>query len=986
MALRLAFAVAAHLEPEVLLVDEVLAVGDAAFQKKCLGKMGDVARAGPHGHLCQPRPHGRAGAVPARDSPGTRPHPGERAGSRRDRGVPGRDQNVAQRYSITQLHSVTAPSSEPVRFRAKPGGERSTGHRFTSSSRRRDRMRIEELAVLVHDTSTGASGCSIFGRPTDPTRRTATGPFKVAAHLSSLPLVEGEYRIGLSLRTGDAHDILYDLVTLDVVARRQSGFRPLSGRQCAASSRSTTSCASSRRWRNRSTSVLSASGFVDSRRRRGRLRVLSPGIRAAGLVASRSGWRTRRPTCARGFDSSFPEVDVASCDFREALRHGRAQDHAAIVALPNSLHEAAVNDALDLGMDVLCEKPLALTAAACSRLADQADQVNRLLAVGMTRRFLPSVQAARRVIDKGWLGDLRSVHVADGHAFAWSSESGGYFRRENGGVLANIGVHALDLVAYLCGPLVPVAYEDDWRGGAEANAQYQLRTNFGARVSIRLSYTHALDNGVRLIGSAGEIRFDHVNPEVRYRSLTDGLAADVSIERPYRFGRWPTDLVSTFAEQLCDFHDASRRRAAPRATAREAVDTARLIDWAYDQHASHQASGRIQVAVSAPRLEPGRIVVTGGTGFVGGHVIDALSSIGHHDIVVPVRSYRSGANAGRFPVRFERVDLLDTVGVGALCAGARFVIHLAFGRDGEHASRVTVEGTKNVVEAAIAAGVEAVAVISTAAVFGDAGPREIDETYTARLDGNEYEQTKAQAEQWALARAVGDLKTRIVVVNPACVYGRGGKTFTELPARLLHENSFCWIEDGRGTINYVHASNLADAILLALGHPGTHGERFIVSDGATTWREFFTELFGDRVSALPSYTRDELSSLARSSEPTLRDLGRAVVADPEVRRILRQNARLGRLKTGVARLFPDSYRRLQSGGKKAPRSAARSAAPAVTPPLYLADLFGPSATRLSSAKAHRVLGWSSAKDLAMGQADARAWLTELGLIVQATTR
>jgi lipopolysaccharide transport system ATP-binding protein len=46
MYVRLAFAVAAHLEPEVLIIDEVLAVGDVAFQKKCLGKIGDVARDG----------------------------------------------------------------------------------------------------------------------------------------------------------------------------------------------------------------------------------------------------------------------------------------------------------------------------------------------------------------------------------------------------------------------------------------------------------------------------------------------------------------------------------------------------------------------------------------------------------------------------------------------------------------------------------------------------------------------------------------------------------------------------------------------------------------------------------------------------------------------------------------------------------------------------------------------------------------------------
>jgi lipopolysaccharide transport system ATP-binding protein len=46
MRVRLAFAVAAHLEPEILLIDEVLAVGDAAFQKRCIGKMGEVARVG----------------------------------------------------------------------------------------------------------------------------------------------------------------------------------------------------------------------------------------------------------------------------------------------------------------------------------------------------------------------------------------------------------------------------------------------------------------------------------------------------------------------------------------------------------------------------------------------------------------------------------------------------------------------------------------------------------------------------------------------------------------------------------------------------------------------------------------------------------------------------------------------------------------------------------------------------------------------------
>ena len=46
MYVRLAFAVAAHLQPEILIIDEVLAVGDASFQKRCIGKMKDVSRSG----------------------------------------------------------------------------------------------------------------------------------------------------------------------------------------------------------------------------------------------------------------------------------------------------------------------------------------------------------------------------------------------------------------------------------------------------------------------------------------------------------------------------------------------------------------------------------------------------------------------------------------------------------------------------------------------------------------------------------------------------------------------------------------------------------------------------------------------------------------------------------------------------------------------------------------------------------------------------
>ena len=74
MYVRLGFAVAAHLDTEILLVDEVLAVGDDEFQRKCIGKMRDVdGRGGPHGRVRQPQPRvGRAAVRPRAPDRGRR--------------------------------------------------------------------------------------------------------------------------------------------------------------------------------------------------------------------------------------------------------------------------------------------------------------------------------------------------------------------------------------------------------------------------------------------------------------------------------------------------------------------------------------------------------------------------------------------------------------------------------------------------------------------------------------------------------------------------------------------------------------------------------------------------------------------------------------------------------------------------------------------------------------------------------------------------
>ena len=98
-----------------------------------------------------------------------------------------------------------------------------------------------------------------------------------------------------------------------------------------------------------------------------------------------------------------------------------------------------------------------------------------------------------------------------------------------------------------------------------------------------------------------------------------------------------------------EFAQAIRGRQAPRVDADQATATMELINWAYDQRgcARGQVQGSVPLAADRPALPPARAVVTGGTGFVGSKLVERLSELGFEDVVLPVRSYRSGVNVCR---------------------------------------------------------------------------------------------------------------------------------------------------------------------------------------------------------------------------------------------------------------------------------------------------------------------------------------------------
>lgn len=679
---------------------------------------------------------------------------------------------------------------------------------------------------------------------------------------------------------------------------------------------------------------------------------------------------------------SIPGVKTRCADFREVLSDSTVAQafDAVLVALPNSLHAVATHLALKVGLPVLCEKPLAMTAADCEGLR-KASSAGAMLSVGMVMRWLPGVSAVKRALAQRMIGELQSVDLEDGHPFAWDSESGGYFTKANGGVLLNVGVHYLDLLGWLFGVLTPVAYRDDAAGGVEANAEFDLLAG-ALPVHVAVSYSRRLSNKLIVRGSRGELVFDKLRPDGCDWTV-DGLSGRLVAEKPFMSADWERTLMGCFAEQLAVFAQAVTMRAAPPVPATDALAAALLIDWAMGHRSPLEPElHQVDVSAEAVRAVKGMVMITGATGFVGTRLAGALSQREPGDeIIALVRSFRSGCMAGRLPLRQLKGSLFDKASIRTACQGVKHVFHLAYGADGADAARVTIEGTLNVCLAAAEAGVDSVVVVGTTAVYGPSRSP-VDETAPLRTTGSAYELAKAEMVlrvlELARGRAFG--ATRVVVLEPACIYGPGGRAFTEIPAQLAQNGQLAWIEGGGGNANMVYVDNFVDALMRAAVCEAAHGKRLIVQDCCLTWEVFLKGLLGPLAEGLSSVSTVEMRAGSKLTQPGLRDLLNAALRCPELMTLVRKRTSAVWLARALESRAPSLMARLRGAryakptGTQIKRLDLESHKPVELPPEWLLGLYGPGSPPLVNERVRKVLGWSPRVPLEVGLGRAAAWL------------
>ena len=263
------------------------------------------------------------------------------------------------------------------------------------------------------------------------------------------------------------------------------------------------------------------------------------------------------------------------------------------------------------------------------------------------------------------------------------------------------------------------------------------------------------------------------------------------------------------------------------------------------------------------------ILVTGGTGFIGRHVIDKLLAL-NLEVASFALPNESVPEHWGDRVKVIRGDITHPDDVFDAMSGINTVIHLAAvvgGGDYDTHWRIIVEGSRNLFEAAIEQQAKVV-LTSSITVYGELIAQGIchDGLGQGKKFHGPYSRAKMAQEQ--LAIEYRDSKgLSLVVIRPGNVYGNGS-VWVDIMSRLIAANAIPIVGDGSGDAGLVHGSNLADAIILAAAKPEAVGEIFTVADEfGVTWSEYFNQLaeFQDKA-PLPQIELQDALKQAQSYE------------------------------------------------------------------------------------------------------------------------
>jgi nucleoside-diphosphate-sugar epimerase len=235
-----------------------------------------------------------------------------------------------------------------------------------------------------------------------------------------------------------------------------------------------------------------------------------------------------------------------------------------------------------------------------------------------------------------------------------------------------------------------------------------------------------------------------------------------------------------------------------------------------------------------------RMLVTGGTGFIGSQVVDLLAEEGHEVLVFARRTELPGRWRGR-RVALAAGDLADADSLLAVMQGRDVLFHIGELKvTSRSAARKNVRLVARIVGALGASGIGRLVFVSSITVAGV--PQTVpaaEETPAAAVLNDHYTAYKREGER-IIAEGAGDAD--YAVIRPGVVYGPGSRSMRAMAGIIASAGAvgLPWVGRGGNLMPLVHVKDLARAVVLAGTAPAAARQTFNLTDGERhTWQEFF---------------------------------------------------------------------------------------------------------------------------------------------------
>jgi nucleoside-diphosphate-sugar epimerase len=248
-----------------------------------------------------------------------------------------------------------------------------------------------------------------------------------------------------------------------------------------------------------------------------------------------------------------------------------------------------------------------------------------------------------------------------------------------------------------------------------------------------------------------------------------------------------------------------------------------------------------------------RILITGGNGFVGRHVVSVLRARGEtvRVLALPAEDTRWLERRG---VAVCRGDVRQPETVATAMRGVDAVLHMAAMMDVWRPLRdyyaVNVTGTGNVCRAAQADGVRRIVHMSSSCVYGVALGRPADESFPLAPFPDPYPVTKAEGDR-LVQRMIAEDHLPAVIIRPDQIFGPHDHMHFGRMADRLHEGRSIIVGPGDNALPFVYVTDAVAGLLLALDHPGAVGHAFNISNDKQLTQQQILEAIARDIGASP---------------------------------------------------------------------------------------------------------------------------------------